>query len=322
MGLFRRKPRAEMTKFYIASDLHGSMACFNKLMRAKEWYEAEAILVAGDLTGKMVVPVVQNGNGFRSMFHGQEHRVGDDELQAHMDEIDSVGLYAYRTTEDEMAELEGDPGRVDEIFHRLVLERVERWMEIGEARLAAAGINCYVVAGNDDYPEVDDILRQGERIKFVDGEVMTIEGEHELLGLGVSNITPWHAPRDISEAEIAGRLEALASRLANPETAIFMVHVPPKDSQIDLAPKIDEDLRPVGGGGIQIGVGSTAVREAIEKYQPLLSVHGHIHESPGVGKIGRTNCINPGSEYGQAILRGAIVNLTPNKVAGKLFVSG
>jgi Icc-related predicted phosphoesterase len=56
-------------------------------------------------------------------------------------------------------------------------------------------------------------------------------------------------------------------------------------------------------------VGSTAVREAIERQRPLLGLHGHVHESAGVEKIGRTVCINPGSDYGDGILRGAIVEL-------------
>ena len=56
-------------------------------------------------------------------------------------------------------------------------------------------------------------------------------------------------------------------------------------------------------------VGSTAVRAAIERYQPMLGLHGHVHESPGTEKLGGTLCINPGSDYGDGVLRGAIVDL-------------
>ncbi len=323
MGLFKRKSRGEMLKLYVASDLHGSTACFTKLLQAPDWYDVDVLLVAGDLTGKMVVPIIEHGGAWTSQFHGQAHRFERaDEVVEHEREIDAAGLYSYRTTPDEMADLEGDPGKVDEIFHRLIRERLERWLELGEERLAASGRHCFFVAGNDDYPDVDDVLRHGERMRYVEGAVARVNDAHEIVGLGVANVTPWHAPRDVPEDEIARRLDALAEQVEDPERAIFLVHVPPKDSTIDFAPQLDDELRPVGVGGGMVGVGSSAVRATIERVQPLLSVHGHIHESPGVARIGRTTCVNPGSEYSQSILRGALVNLTPDKVAGHLFVSG
>ena len=48
-----------------------------------------------------------------------------------------------------------------------------------------------------------------------------------------------------------------------------------------------------------IHAGSTAVRASIEKHQPLVGLHGHIHESKGFVTLGRTLCLNPGSEYGK-----------------------
>src|ERR1700760_1547096 len=56
-------------------------------------------------------------------------------------------------------------------------------------------------------------------------------------------------------------------------------------------------------------VGSTAVRKIIEHYQPLLAVHGHIHESGGERRIGDTLCINPGSEANHGILRGYLIDI-------------
>jgi Icc-related predicted phosphoesterase len=68
--------------------------------------------------------------------------------------------------------------------------------------------------------------------------------------------------------------------------------------------------------------GSTAVRRFIEKYQPLLGLHGHIHEGIGANYIGRTLCINPGSEYAQGILRGVIIVIDNEKIKNYQFVSG
>jgi Icc-related predicted phosphoesterase len=77
-----------------------------------------------------------------------------------------------------------------------------------------------------------------------------------------------------------------------------------------------------GGEPVMFGAGSQVVRDAIQKYQPLLSLHGHIHESRGVIKIGRTTAVNPGSEYGEGILRGAIVNLEGDRVKSAQLTSG
>ncbi|RLG63511.1 hypothetical protein DRO02_06455 [archaeon] len=60
--------------------------------------------------------------------------------------------------------------------------------------------------------------------------------------------------------------------------------------------------------------GSKSVRYVIEKYQPLVSLHGHIHESFGFCKIGRTYCVNPGSEYAEGILRAFLVEIDGKKV--------
>ena len=71
-------------------------------------------------------------------------------------------------------------------------------------------------------------------------------------------------------------------------------------------------------------VGSVAVRDSINKHQPLLSVHGHIHESRGIRKMGRTLALNPGSVYGDGVLQGAVIELDAKKakVSRYLLVNG
>jgi len=323
MPLFRKRAPRQLRRIFLASDLHGSTRCFEKFLRALEFYEADVLMIAGDLTGKMIIPIVEEDSGrWTSSFQGREQEIDGDELLAHEEVIESAGLYAYRTTRDEIADLSEHPSRVDEIFHRLVRERVERWVEMAEERLAAADRYCYFVAGNDDYPDIDPILEQGERFRFVDGRRAVVVDQFEVIGLGFSNVTPWNAPRDVPEEEIAARLAALTASIEKPESAIYLIHVPPAGSTLDLAPELDADLRPIGAGDNKIHAGSTAVAACIEETQPMLSLHGHIHESRGIYKIGRTVSLNPGSEYGEGILRGAIVNVEPGKFASHLFVSG
>jgi len=79
------------------------------------------------------------------------------------------------------------------------------------------------------------------------------------------------------------------------------------------APAVDENLNVKDAGRSLIPVGSTAVRDVILKYQPLLSLHGHIHEAKGTARIGRTLSINAGSLYEQGVLQGVVVDLDPRK---------
>jgi Icc-related predicted phosphoesterase len=155
-------------------------------------------------------------------------------------------------------------------------------------------------------------------------KVVDVRG-HEMLSLGYANMTPWRCPRDVTEEELGRMLEKLASQVKSMDGAIFNLHAPPYKTSIDLAPELDENFRPkaVGGGGvIMTNVGSTSVRKAIEDHQPMLTMHGHIHDSRGMCNIGRTLCLNPGSEYIDGILRGAIVDMDGNKVKDYLFTSG
>lgn len=306
----------------MSSDLHGSTVCWQKFFRAPEFYGADVLLLAGDLTGKAIVPIIRLNGRATALFKGRQWELSLEEIAVFEKNVEAAGLYPYVTTPAEVTEFQERPGIVDTIFHRLVLERLTRWMEMAEDRLSRSGKECFVIAGNDDYLEIDDVLRQGRRVHLVDGKRALLDDGHELVGLGVANMTPWHAPRDVSEEEIASRLAVVVDQLERPETAILMLHVPPAGSLLDLAPKLDKELRPVSAGAHLIHVGSTAVRQCIERVQPLLTLHGHVHESRAIDKIGRTTCINPGSEYHEGQLRAVIVNVSANRVQGHLFVSG
>jgi Icc-related predicted phosphoesterase len=320
--LFKRRSSRKTLRLYVASDVHGSTRCFRKLLNAAKHYDANALVLAGDLTGKLVVPIEHLGNGtHRSRFLGIEHLLnGDEELAAHEKVIEDAGSYAHRVEPDELVQLSGDEAAVDRIFHDLVLARMKAWLDLAEERLEPAGVPLFAIPGNDDFPEIDALFEGRSSVRYIDGRVERLADGREIAGLGVSNITPWHAPRDLAEDEIARRLDSL--ELEDPERAVLAIHVPPKGTSIDVAVELDEDLRPTGSGTTKVHVGSSAVRDYVERVQPLLTLHGHIHESQGVDHVGRTPCMNPGSEYGEGILRGIVVNLAEDGVTGHLFVSG
>jgi Icc-related predicted phosphoesterase len=259
------------------------------------------------------VPIVRSNGGYETDLFGVHRTARDDQQLAELKrDIADVGYYSFVTTSDEATRLASDEGGRDELLARLMNARVQEWLELATERLADSGVPMYLIPGNDDEFVIDEILDQpGHSPINADGKVLDIPGDLQLLASGWSNHTPWQTPREESEDELYDRLDALARQVRDPRRAIFMIHVPPHDSGLDEAPLLDENLRPtISAGDVLRGpVGSTAVRKIIETYQPLVSIHGHIHESGGERRIGDTVAINPGSEANAGILRGYIVDI-------------
>lgn len=314
------------TTIFFATDIHGSERCFMKFINAAKFYQANVLILGGDITGKALVPIVRkSGGSYSASFLSQTVTLQTEkELEDFEKQVRHAGAYPYRTTPEGMTALEGDRSLVDQLFTRLMVESVERWCEIAEQRLRGSGVHCYIDAGNDDEPEIVAVLKNASYVEMPEGHVIAIDEEHEMISAGFANITPWHAPRDIPDEDLGALIESMASKLRSPEKAVFNIHVPPYGSGLDIAPLLDESLKPViVGGDVATGpVGSKAVRAAIERYQPLVTLHGHIHESRAVTKLGRTTSINPGSEYGDGILRAALVNLKGNKLQSYQLVTG
>lgn len=305
-----------MTKIFFAPDIHGSEICFMKFINATRFYKVDAVILGGDLTGKMIVPIVEQPNGsFRSNYLGIKRVVKtQEEIKSLMKNIRFGGGYPFLTNLQEMEELKANDKKVDELFSRLMIETIERWIKIADERLKDTEVKCFMLPGNDDRVEIDESLRKSEYIINPEGKVVEIDGQHEMISTGYANITPWKAPRDITESELSKKIDDMVSQVKNIRNCIFNFHCPPYGTPLDLAPQLDETLKPVTSGNqvIITSVGSTAVCSSIEKYQPLLGLHGHIHECRAFTKIGRTLCINPGSEYAEGILRGCIVSLIDN----------
>jgi Icc-related predicted phosphoesterase len=305
-------------RIFYASDVHGSNRCFKKFLNAGRFYGCEAIVMGGDITGKAIVPFVEASPGeLHVTFLGKDHVLRSEEETAALEErVGDTGYYPHRCSREDADALAADPVRLTALFVEKIVARVEEWMALAEERLNGDGrMPCFVNAGNDDPREIDAVIDSASRVEFLEGRVVEMPGGLELASCGFANITPWHCPRDVAEHELAERLEAVASEVRSPEWSIFNFHCPPYDTQIDQGPVLGEDMRMRStAGGVEMHpVGSTACRAVIERYQPLLGFHGHLHESRGTFKLGRTVCINPGSEYSEGVLRGALVEVDVKK---------
>jgi Icc-related predicted phosphoesterase len=216
-------------------------------------------------------------------------------------------------TPEQLAEFAADPPRVEAFFRQRMLELLEQWMALADQRLDGSSVRCYVCPGNDDTFETDEVIQRSRRVELAEGRAVDLGGGFSMVSTGWSNITPWHTCRELPEPELEAKIEGMLPPAGDMSHMVFNFHCPPQASGLDEAPALDEELNLLDAGRSLIPVGSTAVRQAIERHQPLLSLHGHIHEGKGIARLGRTLCINAGSLYEQGTLQGAVVELDRRK---------
>jgi Icc-related predicted phosphoesterase len=314
------------TRLFFISDIHGSERLFLKFTNAGRVYKADVLVLGGDITGKTVTPVFNQGSSWKAEYVGTLRTANNQgDLEKLEREIRELGSYPYRTTESEWLALRQSEASMEKVFVQVMSESIKNWVNIAEVRLKPIGVKIIFNIGNDDLPVVGDILGQSNYLIYPNEKIISIDDKHEMASVGYSNMTPWDCPGDIPEEELLSKLEKTTSELTNPHTSLFNFHCPPYDTQIDVAPTLDKDLKPVlapGGEPEMSHVGSTSVRKMIEKHQPLAGLHGHIHEARGFSQIGKTMCFNPGSEYTTGVLRGLIVNLSDKKIDNYVFTEG
>jgi uncharacterized protein len=316
---------ARRTRLFFATDLHGSSKCFRKFINAGPIYGADVLILGADLAGKAIQTIVRRSNGrWHCTFIGTEHDVADGEQLAALERlIEDHGYYPLRVEPGEFEELAAE-GRVDDIFLGLMRDRLTGWLQLAAERLRPSNIPFYFMLGNDDPAELKAVLDAAPYGVHAEGRVIPIDDDHDLVSWGYSNLTPWHSHREQTEDQLDDSIREVMAGVRDPRRTVLNVHVPPFDSGLDDAPVLDEDLRVVQVlGQVKFAaVGSTAVRAIEEEMQPLLGLHGHIHESSGIRRIGKTLAINPGSDYSTGALNGALVSLERDKVSAYQLVRG
>ncbi len=308
-------------KIFFVTDIHGSNVCFRKYLNALRIYKVDVGILLGDLTGKMLIPLIEKpGGGWMTTFMGQLTEANtQDELEKLKKTIEMVGYYWVHLTQDEFKYYKEDSKRSDELFNRLMIERLKEWIALADERLQGVPYKMFMAPGNDDHFEVDEVISSSKTIVNANDRVVMV-GDYEMATFGWTNPTPWDTPREKPDEELQPMLDELICKIHDIQNAIFNFHAPPYGFALDLAPELTKDL--IQAADRKIHVGSRAVAYAIQKYQPMLGLHGHIHESRGVQRAGRTTIINPGSEYSEGILKGVMVVLNKGKVQDYVFTSG
>jgi Icc-related predicted phosphoesterase len=323
--------RRDGTRLFYAADLHGSMPGWRKFVNAARFYGVDGLVFGGDLMGKALVPIVREDDRLRAELHGRAYELeAGTALESFVKRVEVAGFYWRILDPDEHRALSADPLLVEGLVQELARERLRSWIAFAVERLAGTGVRMYLTGGNDDAPAVLSVLDEldGGPVVACEGRVVQVDDEHTMITVGLSTPTPWDTAREASEEEIARTIESSLSGVPDVARCVFNLHVPPKDTALDRCLKVEvvpgELPRPVREAGrfVTTSGGSTAVREAIVERQPLVGLHGHIHESPGRIKLGRTLCFNPGSEYAQGRLEGVLVTLRAGRVASYQHTSG
>ena len=238
MGILKRS-RAARTKIFFATDIHGSDRCFRKFLNAAKHYQADHIIIGGDLTGKVLVPIERRASGYAADY-GDKHYVdmGEDECRELKKLIRDRGSYYVVGTHDELLEL-ADPEASERAFRRAARESIVEWVGLAEERLHGTGIRCFITPGNDDYPEVDEVLMGSSVVEYVEGQAIVLNDTYQMLTTGYANETPWHSPRELPEAELSQRIEELFAKADPGLRTLAVLHVPPHNSTLDQAPAVE-----------------------------------------------------------------------------------
>jgi uncharacterized protein len=310
-------------RIFFATDIHGSEVCWKKFLNSGPHYEADVVILGGDMTGKALVPIVDDGGGrwHATLLENREELDGEERVEKFEDAVRRRGYYPFRTDPDELRELSSSEERWHALFDQHMIGTVERWMEMADERLAGKGIRVFVCPGNDDQLEIDEVVENARTVELGEGKVVEIDG-FQLASSGWANRTPWDTYREEDEPDLRTRIENMLQNVtAEPERTIFSLHCPPYGTGLDDAPQLSAEMDLKDAGRSVVPVGSTAVREAIEAHQPALALHGHIHEARGTTRLGNTLCINPGSSYEQGQLLGAVIDMDGKKKVKKFVLT-
>ena len=304
-------------KLFFSSDVHGSDICWKKFLRVIDYHKVDIAILGGDLTGKMVIPIVRDGDNYSYHLFGRDAKLTKTELDEECVKIANSGYYPYPCEKEEYERLGGSEEAQKEKFNELMAERMQRWVDLASERFKGKS-QLYVSPGNDDRLVVDEILEKSDSVVACEKKLVDLPDGYDMVTCGWVNPTPWKTTREAPDEKLEPMLEELMAMAGSYGKLICNFHAPPYNSGLDIAPKLKEDFSVrVSVGGVELApMGSTAVRHIIEKYKPLLGLHGHIHESAGFRRFGRTLCVNPGSEYAEGVLRGYLVFLSGEKVQG------
>src|ERR1700729_595580 len=225
-------------RVFFATDIHGSEVCWRKFLNAAAFYKADLVVLGGDVTGKVMVPVVSHNGYWQATVRGETFRM---ETQAELDEVQkkirNAGHYPALVSPDELQALSDEEGAVDRRFSAEMTQSLDRWLDMADGKLGGGDIPCILNGGNDDIWEIDDIIEQSPCVSFAESKVLDIGGFY-LASMGWTNPTPWNTFREAPEDVLAGKIDAVVASIPDMSRAVFNFHAPPYATGLDEAPAL------------------------------------------------------------------------------------
>ena len=136
-------------RIFFATDIHGSETCWKKFLNSGEHYKADVVILGGDMTGKALVPIVDDGGGrwHATLLENRNELEGEDAVREFEEAVQRRGYYPFRTTPEELAALSASEEKWHALFDQHMIGTVERWMGMADERLAGKGIRVFVCPG-------------------------------------------------------------------------------------------------------------------------------------------------------------------------------
>ena len=202
-------------RLFYATDIHGSETCFLKFINAAKFYKADVLIMGGDITGKMMVPIIRESSGSaKTTFMDRDWKIKtDSEMEEIIKRIRRSGGYPYVCSREEYEHLSADSDERAMVFTKVMVSECKRIVDLAEERLKQQGVKCYITPGNDDEFVIDEVFDGHEWVINPEGEIVDIDDDHQMISTGYANMTPWNCPRDIPEDELFKKIEAIAARL-------------------------------------------------------------------------------------------------------------
>ncbi len=114
MPFWSKGKAARRFRLFFATDVHGSEPTFRKFINAGKFYDVDVLVLGGDITGKMLIPIIALGNNtYRATLQSQVHHLQKDDLPEFMARLAKLGFYSSEMSESEYAGLTADPDRIE-----------------------------------------------------------------------------------------------------------------------------------------------------------------------------------------------------------------
>jgi Icc-related predicted phosphoesterase len=291
------------TRVWFVTDVRGSSDVFGKILnvvrhRPGVAKKPDVVLLSGDLTGGelCVIGVDANGNACAE-FRGEHLKFPSESQRNEWAAMVAKVLGGYVVEEAALGTFSLDLLRI---------ERLRSWLDLViRTNTARQGARFLVVPGPHDPPEIEAILSGVPGLEMCDNKIVELNSE---LTLACSSALPYPEWFDASnqprryhnnQDDYVAHVQSLMSRPTNPLTKwVLNLYMLPKNTLLDLCPVRDEKGVPITGlnGPEMCHIGSEPVRKCIEKFKPVVSLHGFPPLDYRTQEIDDTRSFAPGTE--------------------------